>query len=127
MGRAGDGGGTGPHYQMGHDAPLTLVHVAAAASSSPVGSLMSGRMGNNGGRMGDNGGQAVDAVIVIFSSWLRLHMKFDTNWVPWSLMTSSGSPWSFQTWSLNNRATPDFGSTQIQYQIRVLQSKNYIS
>ena len=24
------------------------------------------------------------------------------NWVPQSLMTSSGSPWCFQTWSLNN-------------------------
>src|SRR5882724_3717588 len=30
--------------------------------------------------------------------------EIDTNWVPWSLMTSSGRPWSFQTWSLNNQA-----------------------
>ena len=52
-------------------------------------------------------------VILIFSSWLRLHVKFNTNWVPQSLMTSSGSPWSFQTWSLNNRATPEAVTSEV--------------
>src|SRR5882724_9142147 len=32
----------------------------------------------------------------------EIQHKLGTNWVPWSLMTSSGSPWIFQTWSLNN-------------------------
>src|SRR6266481_7151696 len=34
-------------------------------------------------------------------------MKFETNWVPQSLMTSSGRPWSFQILSQNSWATPN--------------------
>ena len=33
-------------------------------------------------------------------------MKFDTNWGPLSLITSFGSPCSFQTLSQNNWVTP---------------------
>jgi len=43
---------------------------------------------------------------------LRLHMKVYMNWVPQSLITSSGSLWSFQTWSLNSWATLDVVNIQ---------------
>src|SRR3979490_1085038 len=33
-------------------------------------------------------------------------MNWDTNWVPRSLMTSSGRPWSFQIWSRKSWAIP---------------------
>ena len=37
---------------------------------------------------------------------LRPYMKFDMNWGPLSLITSSGSPCNFQTLSQNSRVTP---------------------
>ena len=48
----------------------------------------------------------MDAATLIPSISLRPCMKFDTNWRPRSLITSSGSPCNFQTPSRNSRATP---------------------
>ena len=47
----------------------------------------------------------MEAATLILSISLRPHMKFNTNWGPLSLTTSSGSPCDFQMLSQNSQAT----------------------
>jgi len=62
-----------------------------------------------------SGWSVVEAVTLIPRSWLRLWLKFDTNWVPLLLITSSGRQWSLQMWSLNNQATPEAIMSNVIY------------
>jgi len=54
-------------------------------------------------------------------------MKFDMNWGPLSLITSYGSPCSFQTLSRNNRATPseDGGGDEVGLLGQAIHSEEY--
>ena len=61
----------------------------------------------------------MDAATLILSVSLRPRMKFDTNWGPQSLITSSGSPCNFQMPSRNSRATPSEVTSDVVHPYRV--------